>query len=158
VRSQFAFAREASEALPVRADLAYEAASQGLMLYAETESALDRPTAVLQEIYREEIHISPAAIRYRQGQKREEPHMGVRVLCVARHFEEIRTDLLARHAHLVDIELRPPIGVIRATAPLAALLGYSKWLAQLTRESAREVMWFSHYAACEAEMPDGGIS
>jgi hypothetical protein len=148
-RSQLTFAREAREALPVRADLAYEVTTQGLVLYAETESALDRPIEVLEDLYRDLIQLAPVTIRYLDGDKREEPHMGVRVLCAAQDFEVIRNDLLSRGAHLLDVELQPPIGVLRATAPLAGLLGYSKWLAQLSRASAREVIWFSHYVPCQ---------
>ena len=147
-RLQVAFARMACEALPVRVDLAYEAASRGLILYAETESALERPIALLNDIYGDELQLSPMMLRYRDGDARGEPHMGVRVLCAAQHFEAIRNDLKARRAHLLDVELRPPIGVLRATAPLALLLGYSKWLGHLTGGSARDVMWFSHYAPC----------
>jgi elongation factor G-like protein len=148
-RSQLNFAREACEALPARADLAYETACQGLILYAETESALNRPIALLNDVYGDQLHLAPVLIRYRDGDEREEPHMGVRILCAAQHFTAIRNDLAARRAQLLDAELRPPIGVLRATAPLAALMGYSAWLAQLTGDSARDVMWFSHYAPCE---------
>jgi hypothetical protein len=148
-RSQLAFALEACEVLPVRLDLAYEATNQGLILYAETESTLERPIALLNDLYGVELHPAPMTIRHRTGDQREVPHMGVRVLCAAQHFEAIRSDFVERGAQLLDVELRPPIGVLRATAPLAALLGYSKWLAHLTRENAREIMWFSHYARRE---------
>jgi hypothetical protein len=38
------------------------------------------------------------------------------------------------------------IGVLRATASLTKLLGYSQDLAVMTEAKAREVMWLSHYA------------
>jgi hypothetical protein len=149
-RSQLAFAQQAREALPVRPDLACEVGAHGLVLYAETESALDRPLALLQDLYADQLRVGPLTIRYRGGDVRQEPHMGVRVMCAARHFEAICHDLSARGAHLLDVELRPPVGVVRASAPLSKLIGYSKSLAEVTSASAQEVMWLSHYAPCES--------
>jgi hypothetical protein len=148
------FAEQALDVLPHRKDLAYEAHGDGLVIYAETEFALDRPLRVLHEIYGASLRIEPAAIRYRVNDVIEEPHMAVRVLCAARHFASLKQDFLARGASILDEELRPPVGVIRATAPLRKLIGYSQWLAQHTSGSAREVMWLAHYAPCEHPQPD----
>jgi hypothetical protein len=148
-RLQLAFAEHALELLPHRKDLAYEAGSGGLLIYAETESALERPLSIRTEIYGESLDIDPPTIRYRISEVMEEPHMAVRVLCAAKHFATLKHDFVARGASILDEEVRPPVGVIRATAPLRKLIGYSQWLAEHTSGSAREVMWLAHYAPCE---------
>lgn len=149
-RLQLAFAEHALGLLPQRKDVAYEARSEGLLIYAETEFALERPLGILTEIYGASLDIDPPTIRYRISEViEEEPHMAVRVLCAARHFATLKHDFVARGASILDEELRPPVGVIRATAPLRKLIGYSQWLAEHTSGSAREVMWLAHYAPRE---------
>ena len=73
--------------------------------------------------------------------------MGVRVSAPGKHFDAIKEDLLKRGAVVVDAERIGPLGVVRATAPLASLIGYGRSLADFTAGSANQVMWFSHYAA-----------
>lgn len=119
----------------------------------ETESVLEGPIELLREMYGKRVSIGPLAIRYRQGAALEEPHMGVRVRCEARDFETVRNDLLARGATILDEEVAHSIGVVRATAPLTKLLGYSRHLVELTSGSAREVMWLDHYSPCGRERP-----
>lgn len=75
--------------------------------------------------------------------------MGVRVLCPSLYFEAVKRDLLSRGAAILDEELALITGVVRATAPLAKLLGYSQHVAALTAGTARELMWLSHYAPCD---------
>jgi translation elongation factor EF-G len=147
-RRQLAFAARALDLLPQRPDAAYEADATGLCIYAETELALERPLSILKDVYGQSLHIEPPTIRYRVADVVEEPHMSVRVLCASSHFPAVRQNLLARGAAVLDEELRPPVGVIRATAPLRKLIGYSQWLAQHTSGNAREVMWLDHYAPC----------
>jgi hypothetical protein len=147
-RVQLAFAQRALGLLPQRRDCRFEASAAGIVIRGETESALAGPTELLREVYGEQIAIGPLTIRYRQGAALEEPHMGVRVLCTAQDFPAVRQDLLARGAKLLDEEVAKSIGVVRATAPLAKLLGYSRHLADLTAGTAREVMWLDHYAPC----------
>lgn len=121
----------------------------------ETEASLANVIQVLKSVYGEDLRVGELTIRYRHGAVVEEPHMGVRVLCSATHFEAVRDDLLSRAAVIFDAELSPPIGVLRATASLARLLGYSQHLAKLTEAKAREVLWLSHYAPLPAPPPDG---
>jgi translation elongation factor EF-G len=72
--------------------------------------------------------------------------MGLRVRCSPEHFETIMGDLIARGALIVTSKIEPACGEIRATAPLARLIGYGRSLARITAGTAREVMWLSHYA------------
>jgi hypothetical protein len=134
--------------LPQPRDCQYEASPAGIVIRGATESALEGPTELLREVYGEQIAIGPLTIRYRKGAGVEEPHMGVRVLCAAKDFAAVRRDLLARDAKILDEEVNQSIGIVRATAPLAQLLGYAHDLVRLTAGSAREVMWLDHYAPC----------
>jgi hypothetical protein len=150
---QLAFAREAIEMLPHRPDRGYEATGRGLLLLAETESALESSSAILRDAYGEQVWLNKPDVRYQRGALTQEPHMGVRVLTPAAHFDVVREDLLRRGATLLDAEAMPPVAVVRVTAPLAKLLGYSGELARLTSGAAREVMWLSHYAPVESPPP-----
>jgi hypothetical protein len=152
---QLVFAQQAIQFLPPRLDRSVAASHKGLTVGAETEPALAAAVQILKNVYGEQLRIGKFMIRYRRGAVIEEPHMGVRVQCLASHFIAVRDDLLARGAAICDAELAPPIGVVRATVSLAKLLGYAQHLAELTDARAREVMWLSHYAPVEPPPPGG---
>jgi hypothetical protein len=142
---QLAFARDAISLLPARSDRFYLARSDGLVICGETEDAMESPVRTLREVYGDDINVGALTIRYRSGQATQEPHMGVRVSGAARYFDAIKADLLSRGATILDAERMGPMGIVRATAPLASLLGYARSLATLTSGNASQVMWFSHY-------------
>lgn len=144
--TQLAFARNAMPYLPARQDRVFLEKSQGLVIRGETEDAIEAPVRTLRDLYGDNVEIGPLTIRYRPGDTVEEPYMGVRVSGPAKHFDAIKEDLVARGATVLDAERIGPLGVVRATAPLASLIGYAKSLAELTSNSANQVMWFSHYA------------
>jgi elongation factor G-like protein len=152
---QLAFARQAIEMLPQRPDRRFEATHRGLLLLAETESALESSAWILRDAYGELVSISAPTIRYQRGVVTEEPHMGVRVLSPAEYFDAVRDDLMRRGATLLDAEVMSSVAVVRVTAPLARLFGYSLDLARLTSGAGREVMWLSHYAPVESQPPPG---
>jgi len=154
-RFQLAFARKAMQMLPEREETAFEPTADGLTLLAETEMALERPISILREVYGEELRIEPVAVRYKRGESVQEPHMGVRLLCAPNQFEALQLDLQNRGAKILDAELRRQFGVLRATAPLIALVGYPARVAKLTSGRGQLVMWLSHYAPVE-EPPAGG--
>lgn len=149
-RFQLVFALRAIELLPVRLDFAMAACQEGLIVRGETESSLDRPVELLKAIYGEQLRVGGLAIRYRRSADViEEPYMGVRVLCAAEYYDAVKEDLIARGGALADAEVTPQIAVVRAAVSLARLLGYSQHVHDLTGGSAREVIWFSHYAPIE---------
>jgi hypothetical protein len=149
-QSQLEFARRTIKFMSPRPDRSFKVSHRGLIVSGETEASLARVIELLKSIYGQELCVGELTIRYRRGEVVEEPYMGVRVLCSATHFEAVRDDLASRGAMISDAELSPPIGVIRATASLARLLGYSQDLAKLTETKAREVIWLSHYAPVPA--------
>ena len=148
---QLAFARSAIPLLQTRSDRLFLARTDGLVICGETEDAMESPVRTLREIYGDELNVGSLIIRNRSGPTVsgptvQEPHMGVRVSGAARYFEAIKADLLSRGAKVLDAECIGPLGIVRATAPLASLLGYPRSLATLTSGNASQVMWFSHYA------------
>jgi hypothetical protein len=143
---QLAFARSAIPLLQTRSDRLFLARADGLVICGETEDAMESPVRTLREIYGDELNVGSLTIRNRSGPTLQEPHMGVRVSGAARYFDAIKADLLSRGAKVLDAECIGPLGIVRATAPLASLLGYPRSLATLTSGNASQVMWFSHYA------------
>jgi hypothetical protein len=146
---QLRFAREALLLLPAREDGSAEATHEGLVLRGETETSLEKSVALLQEHYGDRICVGAPTVRYHRAIELEEPHMGVRILCVPRYFHALEADLAARGAKILDAEVTPQFGALRATVPLNKLLGYAGVVAELSAGTAREVMWLSHYAPVE---------
>ena len=66
-RFNLAFARKAMEVLQPAKELALEPSARGLKLLAETEIALERPLAVLKDVYGDEIRVGPLTVRYQIG-------------------------------------------------------------------------------------------
>jgi predicted membrane GTPase involved in stress response len=153
---QLTFARHALQLLPDDDRAFFEASHRGLVLRAETEAALERPIEILKDYFGNQISIGRPTVRHHHGRTVEEPHMVVRVKCRPEHFDFIIADLATRNAVVLETEAQPAFRVIRATAPLARLLGYAQSLADLTGKSAHQVMWLSHYAPVQASAPRGG--
>jgi translation elongation factor EF-G len=101
-----------------------------------------------------QIRVGAPEIRSHCGVSIEEPHMGLRVRCLRGHFAVVRADLASRGALIVEAELTGRSGLVRATKPLARLLGYSQCLAQLTEGTAHGVLWLSHYAPKRTSPPE----
>lgn len=148
---QITFARRAIDLLPTTEETAFEARADGLAILAETESALERQLELLREVYGEQLRISPPSIRYRTGASTDEPHMQLRVLVPPQCFDSIKADLEQRGARILDSELTHQFGVLRATARLAALLGYAHRFDEITASRGNQVMWLSHYAPMEPQ-------
>jgi hypothetical protein len=60
-----------------------------------------------------------------------------------------------RGADVLDAELNDRFGVLRASGPLAGLVGYPGYVRALTSERVRLWMWLSHYAPVERPPPGG---
>lgn len=154
-RFNLAFARKAMEVLRPGKELVLEPSARGLKLLAETEIALERPIAVLKDVYGDEVRVGPPTVRYHEGTQVEEPYMALRIRCQPEHFERLKGDLTRRGAALTDAERNHICGVLRASAPLAALVGYPAHVRTSTEGTAQLVMWLSHYAPV-TDSPPGG--
>ncbi len=154
-RFNLAFARKAMEVVRPGKELVLEPSVRGLTLLAETEMALERPLAVLRDVYGNDVRVGPLTVRYHQGSAIEEPYMGLRIRCQPQQFEALQIDLLRRGASVLDAEVNRLCGVLRASAPLAALVGYPAHVKDSTGGDANLVMWLSHYEPVN-EPPPGG--
>ena len=157
-RFQLAFARKAAELLPHDDCTAIEPGPSGLLIAAESEIALERPLRRLKEAYGDMVRIGPPTVRYRHGDRVEQPIMGLRVLCSPDHYETVREDLRMRRAVILDAEVNRRFGIVRACAPLATLLGYPDALARITSGRGQLVMWLSHYVELEDPPPAGAAA
>jgi|HigsolmetaAR204D_1030405.scaffolds.fasta_scaffold00241_7 predicted membrane GTPase involved in stress response len=158
-RFNLAFARKALEVLRPGHDVAAEASPRGLTLLAETEMALEEPLSVLRDMYGNNIQVGPPKVRYRQNAEQlEEPYMGLRIRCRPAYFTRLRIDLVRRGADISDAELTSLCGVLRATAPLAVLVGYPAHVRTVTEGTAQLVMWLSHYAPVTNTPPGGNAA
>lgn len=155
---QLAFAERALELLPRDERTAFRPGRAGLTIAAETEIAMARPLRRLEELYGDEVRISPPKVRYRHGDRIEQPFMGLRVLCAPVSFEPIREDLRMRGATIMDAEVNRRFGIVRACAPLAALLGYPDALHRITGGREKLVMWLSHYEQLDEPPPAGAAA
>lgn len=152
---QLKFARQAEQLLTKQDDLEVVCSHVGLTIRGETDEILREPVEILRGHYGSHLHVGPATVRYHNATTLEEPWMGLRVRCAPAHFEAIKADLTMRHATIVASDLRARVGLIYASAPLSKLIGYGVDLAKLTRETAQQVMWLSHYAPVKILPPDG---
>lgn len=133
----------------------FETDARGLVIAAETEMALERPVRRLADIYGDMVRIDPPRVRYRHGERIEQPIMGLRVLCAPQFYEGIREDLRRRGAAIMDAEINSRFGIVRATAPLAALIGYPDRIVAITAGRGQLVMWLSHYEQLDDPPPAG---
>lgn len=151
---QLRFAQEALEILTARPDCAFDAGSTGLIIRGETEAAVSRPVEILKSAFAEDLQVGELTVRYRKGGAAvEEPYMGLRISTPPALMEEIRADLDARGATILSVEKERHFCVIRATAPLVLVLGYTEWLAKQAGGRADVVLWLSHYAPLSKKPP-----
>jgi hypothetical protein len=150
---QLTFAKQALEILTARPDCAFDAGNSGLIIRGETEAAVSRPIEILKSAFAEDLLVGELTVRYRKGSVVEEPHMGLRVAGPPSSMDAIRQDLDARGATTLSVENERYFSVVRATAPLVLVLGYSEWLAEHSRGKADVVMWLSHYAPVHSKRP-----
>lgn len=154
-RFQLDFARKALQLLPNSSSASYQPDARGLVIAGETEMALERPVRRLTDIYGDMLRVGPLSVRYRQGERIEQPIMGLRVLCPPGCYEGVREDLRLRRARIMDAEVNRRFGIVRANAPLAMLLGYPDRFACITSERGQLVMWLSHYEQLDDPPPAG---
>ncbi len=74
-----------------------------------------------------------------------EPIMEVEVVCPSEFLGEVISDLNQRQGHVVSIEAREPVQVVRAEVPLSRLFGYSTALRSATQGRASFTMRFLRF-------------
>ena len=143
---QAGFAREASEILSPGEAASLEVTPSGLLLLAHNQVAHARLVGLVQAVYGKAVEFGPLEIRYReQHGVREEPHMSLRVACRADRCDAVIADLAWREAQALHQCRDRARAVVRATAPLALLLGYPLLLVRIDA-SATLASWLAFYA------------
>ena len=143
---QLAFARSAKDIVRDREDCYLQATGSGLLILGETEEAVSHPVTLLKQTFGDRLRLGKLTVRYRKRALVEEPHMGLRISCPLRYAHAVRSNLDARGAVRISTADERSFAVIKASAPLVSLLGYSDFLTRLTEGTGRVVMWLSHYA------------
>jgi predicted membrane GTPase involved in stress response len=146
VALQFAFATEAKELLPQHEEFLLDASHKGLRVLAKNEEGLTAPVALLREAYGTSLEVAPPKVRLIEGVQVKEPIMHVRISMYADFREVVKRALQRRGATLSEEYVRSTYCVQRFEAPLAALLGLSAELSQLTFCAAKHWVALSHYA------------
>lgn len=143
---QLAFATEAKELLPHNGEFLLDASHKGLRVLAKNEEALTAPVEVLRGAYGASLEVAPPKVRLIQGVQVKEPIMHVRIRMYADFREVVKRALQRRGATLSEEYVGSAYCVQRFEAPLAALLGLSVELSQLTFGAAKHWIALSHYA------------
>jgi elongation factor G len=81
--------------------------------------------------------------------------MALEVLTPDDHLGDVIGNLNQRRAKIEDIGSRGTAKVVRGSAPLAEMFGYSTALRSLTQGRATYTMQFSHYEPVPAEIAKG---
>ena len=150
---QARFARDACTVIEPGNLAQLEAMPHGLLLLARNQVAHGRLTGLVQAVYGRGVEFGPIEIRYRERDgMRTEPHMALRVECRAERLPAIVADLAWREAHLLSKGNEGSRGVVRATAPLALLLGYPTLLGRMDA-SATLTSWLAFYSRATGPVP-----
>ena len=83
-----------------------------------------------------------------------EPIMKLEISTPEEFFGDVLADLNGRRGHVLGVEARGRLQIVRAQVPLAESFGYTTDLRSLTQGRATYSMEFSHYAPVPAEMAE----
>ena len=150
---QLKFAEEASAKLEFLHGVDPEPTGKALLLHADSELALDAAAAVLRACYGEDLRAGSRCIR-RLDNPPMEPIMDVLVRAPRGLGELVHRDLHRRGAVLRFKNIEAHGCLMRAEAPMAALLGYPAVLSSLTEDLADHWITFNRWEPIAAD--DGG--
>jgi hypothetical protein len=144
--NQAEFARDASTVIVPGETAQLQATDEGLLMLAQNQVAQGRLIGLLQAVYGDLVDFGPIEIRYRdQEGVRTEPHMALKVECRTDRLAAVIEDLSCREAFVTDQQCNGSRSTLRATAPLALLLGYPTLLVRMDA-SATLTSWLAFYA------------
>jgi len=83
-----------------------------------------------------------------------EPVMALEIVTPEEFLGDVIGDLNSRRGHILGMEQRREVQVIKAQAPLAAMFGYSTDLRSLTQGRATYTMQFARYEAVPSNIQD----
>lgn len=151
--SQLEFARQARGALFDTDEAIFEAHGHGLAIFAANEDAIEGPARILRQIYGNAVEIRRPKVRFMPGEPPQEPIAQVRITTTTRFAFAVVAELRRRQARILEKCERRRVFVVRAKAPLAALLGLPAALDAIAGEEAVHAIRLLGYAPLE---PDPG--
>ena len=87
-----------------------------------------------------------------------EPIMKVEVSMPEEFLGDVMGDINARRGHILGVDTRAGLQIVRAQVPLAEMFGYATDLRSMTRGRATYSMEFSHYAPVPAAVGEEVVS
>jgi hypothetical protein len=145
-RFQLAFAAEAAGLLTSLYSLKAQPSGSGLLMLADNEGRLEQARGILHDHYGADVRTQEPRVRYIGADELQEPIMRLSLTVQLEHMAEVQRDLKTRGADIPIVDVEPAWCAIEATAPLTALLGYSRTLSSLSGGIGRHYMALSHYA------------
>jgi hypothetical protein len=143
---QLAFVREARRMLTPSDDLMFEPLDRGLAIYAAHEAALEAPRRILRDTYGDLVEVRKPKVRYMPGEPAHEPIMNVRISARREHALALITELKRRGARILEECTRSRGFIVRAEAPMAALLGLPARLDELAQGQAMHSIRLVRYS------------
>ena len=147
---QLKFAEEASARLESLYGVDPEPTGKALLLHADSELALDAAVVVLRACYGEDLQLGPRRIQQLDNPPME-PIMDVLVRVPVGLGEMVFRDLHRRGAALRFKNIEAHGCLMRAEAPMAALLGYRAVLSSLTESLADHWITFNRWEPIETK-------
>jgi hypothetical protein len=148
---QLAFAREAHGMLADSDEVMSQPLSHGLAIFAAHEDALEGTRSILRDLYGDFVQVRQPKVRYMPGMPAHEPIMHVRVSARREHAVVLVAELKRRGARVVEECLRSRVFIVRAEAPLAALLGLPGRLDEMTQGLAQHSIRLVRYAPIQGD-------
>jgi hypothetical protein len=143
---------EAWRRRPAIEDTLYVGDHRGLRVLARAEGPLRVAVAGLVARFGAGVRVDPPSVRYAHGVPVLEPWMSVLVNGPELFASLVERDLASRRGALHRLQQKGGAFVLEGEAPLAHLLGYADWLAELTDDDPYVGMWLSRYVPLD----DGG--
>jgi hypothetical protein len=140
-----ALVEEAWRRRPAESSVLYVGDHRGLRILARCEATLALARAELVLRHGDGLVVEPPMVRYVHGSPVLEPWMSVTVTAPLQFWEEVEQDFLDRRGQVGRLTSLTQAFVLKGEAPLADLLGYDDWLAELTHSEGCASAQLSRY-------------
>lgn len=149
VRSELA--GEALRRRPRDDDARLVAEPDGARVLARTEGALAPVVAALSDRYGRDVVVGAPRVRYAHRPRYAEPWMRLSMSGPSSFLPLVLRDLARRKGRVVRVDEHGGPFALEAEAPLANLLGYADWLADLCEDRAELSMRLARYATVDLD-------
>ena len=148
--SQQDFARQARGALMDGDEAIFEPHDHGLVILAANEDALVEPRRILRDIYGDFVEIRAPKVRHLPGEPPHEPVAHARISTRGEFSLRVVAELRRRGARILEQCSRPRVFIVRAEAPLAALLGLPAKLEAIAGDDVTHAIRLVRYEPLDA--------